>query len=204
MIDEEYDTLIFDLDNTLYHSSKLVNYRTELTEEWIEENSDLNQDRSRSFYRSLSEEYSHPYDGFTAIGLSIESYFKNVSYKLTPSDFVDKNESLIDIFSDVDSDIIIVSLGPHSYIQQMIDEIGVGKYISEIYNPYQDANAHSKYSIYKRYAHETVLVTGDSYANDIQPAIELGFDTVHLAPECSVSSGHTCINSINQIKQHIY
>jgi FMN phosphatase YigB (HAD superfamily) len=203
MTDRTYDTLIFDLDNTLYHSSQLVNYRTELTEDWIEENTDLNQAKAQSFYRNLSDEYPHPYDGFTAIGLTIDSYFENVSYKLTPSDFVDKNEFLSELFSDVDTEIIIVSLGPHSYIQQMTDAIGISEHISSVYNPYQDANAHSKYSIYKRYAQNTVLVTGDSYANDIQPASELGFDTVHVAPTCSVADSHSCINSINQITKYI-
>lgn len=203
MTDETYDTLIFDLDNTLYHSSELVNYRTELTENWIEKYSDLTQTKAQSFYRNLSDEYPHPYDGFTAIGLTIESYFENVSYQLTPSDFVDENESLSQIFADIDADIIIVSLGPHSYIQQMTDAIGISEHISGVYNPYQDANAHSKYSIYNRYTQNDVLVTGDSYANDIQPARELGFDTVHLAPKCSVSKSHSCINSINQITEYI-
>jgi FMN phosphatase YigB (HAD superfamily) len=203
MTDEIYDTLIFDLDNTLYQSSELVNYRTELTVNWIEEYSDLNQAKSQSFYRNLSDEYPHPYDGFTAIGLTIDSYFENVSYKLTPSDFVDENKSLCEIFSDIDAEIIVVSLGPHSYIQQMTDAIGVREQISGVYNPYQDANTHSKYSIYKQYTQNTVLVTGDSYANDIQPARELGFDTVHVAPKCSVSKRHSCINSINQITEYI-
>lgn len=203
MSGEKYDTLIFDLDNTLYHSSELVNHRTELTENWIEKDSNLTEGESQSFYRNLSDEYSHPYDGFTAIGLSIDSYFKNVSYELTPSDFVDKNDFLIETFSNVDADIIIVSLGPRSYIQQMADAIGIREHISGMYNPYQDANAHSKYSIYKRYTQNNVLVTGDSYANDIQPARELDFDTVHIAPQCAVSDNHTCINSINQITKYI-
>jgi FMN phosphatase YigB (HAD superfamily) len=203
MTDETYDTLIFDLDNTLYHSSELVNYRTELTENWIEENSDLTQEQSQTFYRNLSDEYPHPYDGFTAIGLSIDGYFENVSYNLTPSDFIDENEFLIELFSDVDADIIIVSLGPRSYIQQMTDEIGISEHISSMYNPYQDANTHSKYSIYRRYTQNTVLVAGDSYANDIQPARDLDFDTVHVAPMCSVSESHLCINSINQITKYI-
>lgn len=203
MTDERYDTLIFDLDNTLYHSPQLVTYRTELTENWIETNSDLTQEKAQSFYRNLSDEYPHPYDGFTAIGLSIDGYFKNVSDKLTPSDFVDRNESLIDIFADISADIIIVSLAPHSYIQKMIDAIEISEHISGAYNPYQDANAHSKYSIYNRYTQNDVLVTGDSYANDIQPASELGFDTVHLAPQCSVSKNHSCINNINQITEYI-
>lgn len=203
MTDEIYDTLIFDLDNTLYQSSELINYRTSLTVDWIEENANLTQSKAQSFYQSLSDEYPHPYDGFTSIGLAIDSYFENVSYKLTPSDFVDENESLRDLFSEVDAEIIIVSLGPHSYIQQMTDAIGISDHISGAYNPYQDADAHSKYSIYKRYTQDTVLVTGDSYANDIQPARDLGFDTVHVAQTCSVSKSHSCINRITQIKHYI-
>lgn len=203
MSDRMYDTLIFDLDNTLYHSSDLVSYRTELTVDWIEANSDLTQTRARSFYRNLSNEYPHPYDGFTSIGLSIDSYFENVSYELTPSDFVAENESLRELFAAVDAEIIIVSLGPHSYIQQITDAIGIGEHVSEIYNPYQDADAHSKYSIYKRYTQKNVLVTGDSYANDIQPARDLGFDTVHVASTCSVPDSHSCITSINKITQYI-
>lgn len=203
MTDEQYDTLIFDLDNTLYQSSDLVSYRTELTIDWIEEHSNLTQTKARSFYQNLSDDYPHPYDGFTSIGLTIDSYFENVSYKLTPSDFVAENEFLHELFSDVNAEILIVSLGPHSYIRQMADAIGISEHVSGVYNPYQDADTHSKSSIYKRYTDNTVLVTGNSYANDIQPARELGFDTVHVASGCSVANSHDCINNINQIEPYI-
>lgn len=203
MAKEAYTTPIFDLDSTLYQSQKLLEYRTELTIDWIAEKSNLAQRTPRSFYQNLSDEFQHPYDGFTSIGLTIDDYFENVSYKIAPSTFVERNESLDDIFSEVESEIVITSLAPHSYIRQMIDAIGISQHISAIYNPYQDASSHSKYSIYKQFSDEEVLVAGDSYARDIQPAIELAFDTVHLAPDCSISDAHTCIDRIEEIENYI-
>ena len=85
----------------------------------------------------------------------------------------------------------------------MTDAIGISEYISAIYNPYQDANSHSKYSIYKEFADEDVLVTGDSYARDIQPALELEFNTVHLAPDCSIAEDHACIDRIEEIENYV-
>ena len=203
MAKEVYGTLIFDLDSTLYQSPELLDSRTELTIDWIAENANLEQKTPQSFYQNLSAEYQHPYDGFTSIGLTIDDYFENVSYKIVPSEFVDKNESLARMFSEVDSEIVITSLAPHSYIREMADVIGIDEHISAIYNPYQDADSHSKYSIYKRFAGEDVLVTGDSYTRDIQPATELGFDTVHLAPSCSITDTHTCIDRIEEIENYI-
>jgi phosphoglycolate phosphatase-like HAD superfamily hydrolase len=174
-----------------------------LTIDWIAEKSNFAQITPRSFYHNLSDEFQHPYDGFTSIGLTIDDYFENVSYKITPATFVENNRSLDNIFSEVGSEIVIASLAPHSYIRQMTDAIGISEHISAIYNPYQDANSHSKYSIYKQFSDEDVLVTGDSYARDIQPAIELGFDTVHLAPDCSISDAYTCIDHIEEIENHI-
>lgn len=200
---EVYDTLIFDLDSTLYQSPELVKYRTELTRDWIAEKSDLDQKTLLEFDRKNSDEFQHPYDGFISIGLTIDGYFENVSYKITPSEFVEKNEHLDEIFSKVDSEIIITSFAPHSYIRQMIRVIGIDEHISAIYNPYQDANSHSKYSIYKRFIGKDVLVTGDSYARDIQPAIKLGFDTVHLTLDCTIPDTHTCIDHIEEIENHI-
>ena len=203
MAEEAYSTLIFDLDSTLYRSSELLKYRTDLTIDWIAEKSNLTQTAPQSFYHNLSDEFQHPYDGFTSIGLTIDDYFENVSYKITPATFVGDNQLLDSIFSRAESEIVITSLAPHSYIRQMTDAIGISEHISAIYNPYQDANSHSKYSIYKQFSDEDVLVTGDSYARDIQPAIELGFDTVHLAPDCSIPDAHTCIDRIEEIKNHI-
>ncbi|WP_139172818.1 HAD family hydrolase [Halopelagius longus] len=198
-----YDTLVFDLDSTLYQSPELIDYRTELTIDWIAEQSNLDQRSPQSFYQNLSDEFQHPYDGFTSIGLTIDDYFENVSYEITPSDFVQKNEALAKIFSRVESEIIITSLAPHSYIREMIDTIGVSEHVSAIYNPYQDADSHSKYSIYKQFSDGDVLVTGDSYARDIQPAIELDFDTVHLDPDCSIHESHPCIDRIEEIESYI-
>jgi phosphoglycolate phosphatase-like HAD superfamily hydrolase len=203
MIKRAYDTLIFDLDGTLYQSPELINHRTELTIDWIAEKSNLAQRTPQSFYQNLSDEFQHPYDGFTSIGLTIDNYFENVSYNITPSEFVDKNESLADILSKTEPQLVIISLAPHSYIQQMTDAIGISKYISAIYNPYQDANSHSKYSIYKEFADKDVLVTGDSYARDIQPALELEFDTVHLAPDCPIAEDHACIDRIEEIENYV-
>lgn len=203
MTREVYTTLIFDLDSTLYQSPELIDSRTELTIDWIAEKSNLTQRAPRSFYQNLSDEFQHPYDGFTSIGLTIDDYFENVSYKITPSEFVEKNESLDAIFSEVGSKIVVVSLAPHSYTRQMIATIGINEHISAIYNPYQDANSHSKYSIYKQFTDGNVLVTGDSYTRDIQPAIELNFDTVHLASDCSISDAHTCIDRIEKIENYI-
>lgn len=203
MAKEMYSTLIFDLDSTLYQSPELLDFRTDLTIDWIAENANLGQRTPQSFYQNLSANYQHPYDGFTSIGLTIDGYFENVSYKIEPSEFIGENEDLAKIFSQVDSEIVITSLAPHSYIQEMANAIGIANHISATYNPYQDADSHSKYSIYKKFAGENVLVTGDSYTRDIQPATKLGFDTVHLASNCSVSEIHTCIDRIEEIEKHI-
>lgn len=203
MAKEAYSTLIFDLDSTLYQSPELLKYRAELTINWIAKKSNLTQSQSQSFYHNLSDVSQHPYDGFTSLGLTIDDYFENVSYKITPATFVENNRLLDNILSEVGSEIVITSLAPHSYIRQMTDAIGISEHISAIYNPYQDANSHSKYSIYKQFSDEDVLVIGDSYARDIQPAIELGFDTVHLAPDCSIPDAHTCIDRIEEIGNYI-
>ena len=203
MAKKAYSTLIFNLDNTLYQSPELLRYRTELTIDWIAEKSNLTERTPQSFYQNLSEEFQHPYDGFTSVGLTIDDYFENVSYQVAPSTFVEKNEPLDDIFSKVESKIVVTSLAPHSYIRETIDAIGISHHISAIYNPYQDANSHSKYSIYKQFSDEDVLVVGDSYTRDIQPATELNLDTVHLAPDCSISDTHTCIDRIEEIEDYI-
>jgi FMN phosphatase YigB (HAD superfamily) len=204
MAGDEYDTLIFDLDNTLYQSSSLVDTRTELTIDWIAESYNLSQESPHSFYQKLSDKFQHPYDGFTSIGLTIDDYFENVSYELVPSEFVETDESLNRMFSEVDSEIVVISLGPHSYVQEMVDAVGIGNHIDAIYNPYQDANSHSKGSIYERFSGQKVLVVGDSYPRDIEPAAELDFDTVHLDSECTISEAHRCIDQVEEVKRFIF
>jgi phosphoserine phosphatase len=62
MAKEVYSTLIFDLDSTLYQNPELLDFRTELTIDWIAENANLGQKTPQTFYQNLSANYQHPYD----------------------------------------------------------------------------------------------------------------------------------------------
>jgi len=195
-----YDTVIFDLDDTLYQNPDLSDRLTELTKRWIAEELGLSDHRVEALYGWLPTIHPHPYDGYASLGLPIEGYFEHAFRRVPVSEYVDANPELVALCSEIDVTTAVVSLGPRDHCQRVLDALGFSDEIDGVYNPYQDADAYDKAAVYERFSDDATLVVGDSYANDLQPAVELGFDVVHVTEACNREVEHSCIDDVSELK----
>lgn len=198
-----YDRIVFDVDDTLYRNPEFSGRLTEMTKSWIEDELGVNRDAVEVLYQWLKSEYPNPYDGFSALGLSVEDYFENVFYRVDPEDAIEPRPGLGRTCAETDASVVVVSLAPHEHCERVLDALGLDEHVDAIYNPYQDADAHEKSAVYAPFSEERVLVVGDSYANDLRPGIELGFDAVHVTPECDLSHQHVCLDDVSELGTYL-
>lgn len=198
-----YDIIIFDLDDTLYRNSNYSNRLTELTKRWLEDGLGVCRPAVDMLYQWLPQVYPNPYDGFSTLGLTVEEYFENVFHQADPHKAIEPNPELEQLCMNTRANMVVVSLGPHTYCKQVLDALGVQEEVDAIYNPYQDADSHEKFDVYVRFSELRTLVVGDSYITDLQPATKLGFDTVHVAPECELSRNHVCVDDVSRIRIYL-
>jgi FMN phosphatase YigB (HAD superfamily) len=192
----QYRAVFFDLDDTLYRNPSFSDELTELTKRWLADELDLGRDAVDALYERLPSAHPNPYDGFTSLGLAVDDYFENVFHRVDPRDEIRPRPELEGTVSELVPTLVVVSLAPREHCERVLDALGIDDHVDAIYNPYQDADAHEKDAIYASFEDERVLVVGDSYHNDLRPAVELGFDTVHVAPDCDLSHQHDCTEDV--------
>lgn len=171
---------VFDLDGTLYpqNSLAIVNMRKKIVET-IAQNYYISIDDAKRVYKSLPLAYPNPYDGFQSVGISPEMY-QSFFVNIQGWKYINPDPILKMLFKHLSSlvDILIVSLAPQKHVSNMIKAIGIDEYVLKTYSVSKDTK-YKKDELYKQIAKKYHIryAIGDSYENDLKPAIGYGYDS---------------------------
>jgi len=173
--------LILDQDGTLYPRDHPLMLKTrKRTKQWIIDSTDYAWNTIGELYERLRRQYPNPLDGFTSIGLRVKDYHDRAFNSVDPKDFLTEDQRLREILEELGLPIFVVTLAPHGYSKKLQAVLGISDLINQSYSVVDIPGNHHKKPIYRMILQEhqlspsEALVVGDSYHNDIVPAIELG------------------------------
>lgn len=179
--------IIFDQDGTLYpNTHKLFTYTRKITKEWIAKSLNISSIEVETIYEKLAKKYPNPYLGFISLGLSIKDYMLEVFDKIEPGNFLNLNPILYEYFAKDNTKKALVTLASPKYTQKLQEKLGIKQYYENILY-LKDFKTYNKKECYKKLAKDfnikfsEICVVGDSYYNDILPAIELGCNVILIS-----------------------
>ncbi|MBT4022107.1 hypothetical protein HN789_01005 [archaeon] len=195
--------LILDQDGTVYPPKQgdahhpLIAEARKRTKQWIIDNTPVEETEIEKVYQSLRENHPHPYEGFPSLGLEIASRqrrgdltgipgYHDVLDGINVSDFLEPDPILSEVFTDISRTIpiyIVTLASPGKYSVEIQEVLGIRDSIKATYCPLdfpEDPTNISKGKMYEWIAHQEgislneVMVLGDNFTVDLQPAAELG------------------------------
>lgn len=188
---------VFDLDGTLY--PKKSDITNKLRERVISEISSVNNQSyevAKKMYFSLPEKYPNPYIGLSTLGITGKLYEK-AFLSIDVNSHISRDEKLVALFKELSekAKIHILSFGPIEYIDEMLNALGVREYVSCIRSVSRTKD-HYKGTYYDelyRSGYREVVVVGDDYTNDLEPALKYNFSIIHI------NDNHTIYNAIKKL-----
>lgn len=183
----EVKIIIFDQDGTLYSKKhQLYKDTSSLTKKWISESLKVSLENVETLYKQLSIKYPNPYCGFQSLGLSVEKYMSNVFDKIEPEKYLKFNPIIYNYFKNSKEKKILVTFASPRYTKKLQEKLEIEKFYDKILYV-KDFKSYTKKECYQEIAkkygvsNNEMLVIGDSFENDIRPAIELGCQTVFIS-----------------------
>lgn len=197
--------LILDQDGTLYprivgkHPHPLCSQLQQLTKRWLLARGIVSELYVESFYKDLARKFPNPYEGFFSLRLPLRTsclslegagyldLFELIDLTHVSPD-LELHRMLTHYKSNLGIGICVVTLASKSYSKRLQKALGLHDLIDRTINPLDidsfDITKKSSYSLlmddYNVLPEET-LVAGDSFWNDLAPAIELGIDAALIS-----------------------
>ena len=179
--------IIFDQDGTLYPKNhKLYRDTRKLTKKWISKSLKIPLEDVEKIYKELAIQYPNPYIGFQSLGLSVEEYMNNVFDKIEPENYLQYNLIIHDYFQNSKCKKILITFASPKYTKKLQKKLEIEEFYDEILYV-KDFKSYNKKECYEEIVNKykvnnkEILVIGDSYVNDIKPAIELGCQTIFIS-----------------------
>lgn len=181
--------MIFDQDGTLYPKKhELYQYTRKLTKRWLQNKLKVTSDEMEKIYKSLSVNYPNPYFGFISLGCTVNEYMSEVFDKIEPEKFLTYNPILYNFFKTCNIKKSLVTFSSPRYTKKLQNVLKITNFYSEILYV-KDFKTYNKKECYKKIAkdynlkYQEICVIGDSKENDINPAKELGCQTIWISSE---------------------
>jgi len=181
----EIETIIFDLDNTLYpKETGLLNEVSKRINEFICKKFNLDYENAIVHRKKFFHKY-----GTTLKGLMIEEGIEPEEYlgfvhNLNTKNFLKRNEELINALSRIKQKKIIFTNSPKEHVLSVIKVLGIECFFSGIYDirflEFNNKPQKDGYNKVVKHAginpKESMMV--DDYDHNLRPAKELGMTTV--------------------------
>jgi len=181
----EIQTIIFDLDNTLYpKETGLLNEVGKKINEFICKKFNLDYENAIVHRKKLFNKYGTTLKGLMIEeGIEPEEYLKFV-HNLNTKDFLKRNEELIDVLSRIKQKKIIFTNSPKEHVLSVIKVLGIENFFSGIYDirflEFNNKPQKEGYDKVVKHAginpKESMML--DDYEHNLKPAKELGMTTV--------------------------
>ncbi|MGV8169192.1 MAG: HAD family hydrolase [Candidatus Nanoarchaeia archaeon] len=178
---------IFDQDGTLYPKNHVLTFiLRNKTKDWIKNSLSLSQEEVDKLYLELPNKHPHPYLGFESLGLSAKDYLTNIFDKIDPSTYLQKDAQLRSLLKSMPGPKFVATLSSISYSKKLQKALGIDAEIIKTYSTIDEQAPYSKKQIYQKIMTNlnlppsTILVIGDNYKIDIEPATEIGMQHIHL------------------------
>ena len=181
----EIQTIIFDLDNTLYpKETGLLNEVGKRINEFICKKFNFNDEDATTRKKKFFHKYGTTLKGLMIEeGIEPEEYLKFV-HNLNTKDFLKRNEELINVLSRIKQKKIIFTNSPKEHVLSVIKVLGIENFFSGIYDiRFLEFNSKPQKEGYNKVVKhaginpkESMMV--DDYEHNLKPAKELGMTTV--------------------------
>lgn len=209
---QKTQAFIWDLDGTLYFNKKLIdNLRKEYLHFFLNEKQGQlslkrhfvqKEQKGKSWLEIIQQKID--IDGKNLI-LQVEKNFDKASYARY-------NNSLVDFFTKSNATHILVSNSPIKTASAILEKLGLGDYkniFSHIITIEQMTNIKPDLKLFNHIIDlvqlppSSLLMIGDSQANDINPAQQVGMRTCHINNWSEPSSADFIFNNINELINHL-
>lgn len=223
---KNYETILFDADNTLFDFNKaertaiaetFENFNVKVTDKIIDDYHKINDDYWKRLEKKEVTEQQLNYmrfdDLFAMHNLNLNSTEFNLAYKdnlANQSFLIEGALDIVKYLFGLSKKLIIASNGSKSIQNSRISRSPLSTYVSAVYTS-QDAGypKPSKEFFDKTFAlfnldKATTLLVGDSITADIKGGFEYGIDTVYFAPNGDRNPMPTyTITSLSELKNII-
>jgi len=157
----------------------------------------------------LPKRYPNPLEGFLSLGLNIKEYFYEVFDKTNPSNFLKKDNKLIEMLSDIKQKKFVVTIASKKYSIKLQRALGIDKLIDYTFS----SEEYYKKDLSKIYIYEIIrkklklrpsdiCVIGDNIEVDLLPAIKKGYKGILVGNDSKDKRIISC-KSIYEIKKAI-
>ena len=186
-MEKKIKMLVFDQDGTLYPSENdLIMETRKKTKYWLSQK--LNKDLKDidELYKQLPKKYANPYLGFKSLGCNIDEYMSEVFDKVDPSKFLEFNQMLYSYFKYNKQLKALVTFASPNYTIKLQETLRLKNFYDKILYV-KDFKTYSKGQCYEQLIKDfnikfdEMCVIGDSYYNDILPALQLGCEAILIS-----------------------
>lgn len=212
------NTIIFDMDGTLY---KFKNgsfrgsgvYREMITNtiDYISEQLNISRAESERQLGIIRKKYLDEISTGLVKELSMERYaYFNFAWNIDPNKYVGYDSEVIEIIKILSEkyQLIILTDAPKVWALNVLDHIGIREYFTNIYTGEEEVRkstggAHQRLIDLLRIDPRMCIFVGDEAENDLEPAKDLGMETILISEEKLISCKHNQIKDLKEILQVI-
>lgn len=195
--------LILDQDGTIYpQNSSLTDALRERTKGWLAARLNLSRPKVDQIYATLPSTHPHPYLGFLSLGLAPEEYLSEVFDKVDPKPYLSYDPRLVRLFEQLPQKKFVVTLASLPYSHCLQKHLGVFPFIDRTYSAVDSPPVYCKGEIYDQITQdlglprEQICVVGNSFRNDIQPAIARGYEAIFIGEQSSCMADIPVVSEI--------
>jgi FMN phosphatase YigB (HAD superfamily) len=198
--------IIFDLDGTLYsRESQLYRLMSTSIRGWFREQLKNEVIVFDEYFQKLKDLYSNPLEAIRELGLSGDSFQKNVFDKIDPGLYLSSDATLQEVLDVLPFKKYIVTFGSRNYALRALESLGVESYFSGIKTFDGRENIVSKLDLYESIRlregiePQEICIVGDDIRADLLQAYYAGYRCISVF-EHYESVGIEHIESIHCLK----
>ncbi len=198
--------IIFDLDGTLYpRESQLYRLMSASIREWFREQLKTETLAFDEHFQRLKDLYSNPLEAIRELGLSGDSFRKNVFDKIDPRLYLSSDVALQKVLDTLPFKKYIVTFGSRNNAVRALASLGVKPYFSGIKTFDGRENIVSKLDLYESIRlqegieSQEICIIGDDVRADLLQAYDAGYRCISVF-EHHEDTGIEHIESIYYLK----
>ena len=214
----EINTIIFDMDGTLYkfNNGSFIGsgvYREMIanTVNYISKQMNITVTESERKLKLIREKYLNEISTGLEKELSLErdAYF-NFAWNIDPKKYVAYDTDVVNSIKILSEKykLVILTDAPKVWALNVLDYIGIRDYFTNVFTGGEDVRkstggAHQRLINLLRLDPRMCIFVGDEVGNDLEPAKDLGMETILISEEKPISSKHNQIKDFKDILQVI-